>query len=192
MPGSTIWVMSDYFFRCSDSLFAYVLHVPCGDVVNDWRFVIGTVTSDGAVDTVALLKGVTNCRLSPDGTEVFLCTFQNTGHDSKFRLGTGIYDLLADSLLMPLDGSFNTISAYRLSRDLPLYFVKDHPDLGTNVWSWDMEQGERQVTHFRRPEIVRRVTLTADSLICFVAEQGTATKEERVVSFSLEELSSGQ
>ncbi|MCP4685635.1 MAG: hypothetical protein GY867_09335 [bacterium] len=165
---SRYWTMYQHFLVKSEALFACAVTVPGGGPVKSWRCVIGRIGEDRQIDTVACIQGGFSCRLLPDGTEVSVGVRFSPDEHNFAKMTLGIYDLLANELLMPLDTTCPAWAGYRASRDEPLYYIKNHLVHGVNVWRWDEDWGEELVTFFSKPEVVRTYALTADSLICVV------------------------
>ncbi len=171
-PDTGYFSFTAGFFALRDSLFSYQLHVMAEIPGEHEQCFIGRIGEDGLADTVALLVGAVGGYLSVDSTEIYVNVSSDPNHGNWPRENIGIYDLIADSLLVPLDGDYYNWGPYRVSRDEPLYFLRKTAERICNVWRWDEESGEEQLTFLHYPKDVKGYELTEDSLIYYVGSYG--------------------
>ncbi len=169
--------LTSNFLDLKDSVFDCQMSVVSDEPRAYHQYFVGKIGSDGLADTVALLIDAAGGYRSPDRTEVFVTTLFDPKHDNDYRRNIGIYDLMADSLLTPLDSDYLNWWPYRASRDEPLYFLRETAERIGNVWRWHEETGEEQITFVHRPEDVKGYELTADSLIYYVGSYGAFYSE---------------
>ncbi len=184
-PDCSIGKINTYFFSRREALLGLSGLLP-DSTGEPWHVIIGRITSRDSMDTIAYVSGGNSVTLSSDGTEVFLNRFTKFAPNTIPTISTAVYDLVADSLLDPLSKATNTSGAFRLARELPLYYLRADPVSGTNVWRWDAIRGEEQVSHFLLPQWVTRFNLTKDSVLCVVVDQSHKTAGELIVSIPLE------
>jgi hypothetical protein len=189
-PDCSLGKINTHFISREDSLFGISGLLPHSDG-EPWHALLGRIASRNTIDTIAFIPGGNSISLSPDGTEVFLNRYHNY-RPGAYPIGAlpivsaAVYDLLADSLLDPLSKSTNCNSAFRLARNLPLYYLRADSATGTNVWRWDALKGELQVTHFIMPQWVNGFRLTRDTVYCLVATEGSDDNHSTTVPVALE------
>jgi len=182
-PDASYFSFTSCFFVLKDSLFAFQLHVSTGIPGENEQFFIGRVGEDGFADTVGLFVGAVGGYLSIDSTEVYFTVLSKPDHGNWPRRNIGIYDLVADSLLTPLDGDYHNWAPYRASRNEPMYFLRTTGARTTNIWRWHENSGEEQLTFHHHPEEVKYGQITGDSVIYYVGTYGVqsdSTNTERL------------
>lgn len=178
--GAKNWLYgADRFsFKLSDSLLAYTETVRGGEDSLTERTTVLRLMSSTEQDTLAKLWNCYDPVFSLGSTELILNKSYATGKTQPSEATTVvIYDPIADSLIYPLEvePGCNHRSGYRVSPDLPLFFLRYAPDSDRNIWRTDDSLGTVSVTDYRFPEFIKAYDLVGDTLVFQVWNLETQT-----------------
>lgn len=172
-----------YQFRLQDSILTFEENSPDPSVRR--RSLICRIKPGRTCDTVAIIEDTRYPAISDDGTEVFLLTMtdfpnaDSTASDST-HFSMSIYDLVADSLIVPFPSDWQVVDLSRTNRNSPLFYVRiDSNRVSSDVWV--VKDSEHfQVTQLDSDEYAGDFIIEGDSLICQAYKSGRPRRYRRV------------
>ncbi len=186
-PGIPASLLALFRYKRDDSLLIFTLNESTGHTC-PWQTYLTRIVDLSTLDTIVHLDGYQNPVLSPDGTEVFLQRVYDADGTRDWRFDIAIYDLLADSIIAPVESPYDVCFPFRADRLVPLYYVKVDSLGGINVWRWSVGTGEQQVSQFELPQRVSGYRLGDDKLVCHVTLQGDETPDVEEVVIDLDSI----
>ena len=166
-----------YDYNMKKSFLACVDRIPDNNDSTYGTLLVNLENKDN-IDTIYAINDGFAPIFSADDGQLYVHDSYYDSNDSRCNIG--ILDLPTMKYSIPLDScGYNNYHAFRLDINSSLYFIRSNIKThDRNLWRYNIDFGEEQVTFVDHPQMVMSYKLNNDSIICSIGEVGKSQEDE--------------